>query len=149
MKGFFISLLIAGAPSILAHAQAGTTLTDNSVKVEKSKPTVYLSAERGPNEKVRIRMHNNTTWAIAVLTTAVYLDRKQGAELKTGHSLYLRCPTMRILIHSITSSRRRWPPGFDKLRQSRAIQTRRLSHGFRREDLSPSLSRLGRSERTQ
>jgi len=70
------------------YPQAATLGPAKSVKVEASKPTVYLTVERKDKEKAWFRMNNNTAWAIAVRTVTFYFNRQRTTNLSSGGSVF-------------------------------------------------------------
>lgn len=70
------------------YSQAVTTETTKRVKVENSKPTVYVTVERKGKEKASFRLHNNTNWAISVRTVSFYFSRRGTTPLVSGGSVF-------------------------------------------------------------
>lgn len=88
MRTLYVAALVIGSLCGPVYPQAATTGPAKSVKVEDSKPTVYVSVERRDKEKAWFRMHNNTTWAISVLTGTFYFNRKRTTPLGSGGSVF-------------------------------------------------------------
>jgi hypothetical protein len=59
-----------------------------AAKVDDLKPTVYLRVERREKETVWLRVHNNTSWALAVRTFSFYFNRKNVTYRLNGHSVF-------------------------------------------------------------
>ena len=87
MRTFYVAALVIGSFCGPVYPQAVTAGPAKSVKVEDSKPTVYLSLERKDKEKAWFRMNNNTAWAISVLTVTFYFNRQRATNLGNGKSV--------------------------------------------------------------
>lgn len=80
----FLSCALCG----LVDAQTPATEQANNVRVKQIKPTIYVSLERRDKEKAWFRLHNNTTWAIAVQTGTFYFNRNRTAPLSQGKQVF-------------------------------------------------------------
>jgi hypothetical protein len=88
MRTFYVAALVIVALCGCVYPQAVTSEKTTTVKVDNSKPTVYLTVERKDKEKVSFRLHNNTNWAISVLTISYYYSRKRTTPLGSGGSVF-------------------------------------------------------------
>jgi hypothetical protein len=88
MRTFYVAAFVMVALCSPVYPQAVASEKSTSVKVENNKPTVYLTVERKDKVKVSFRLHNNTNWAISVLTISYYYSRKRTAPLGSGGSVF-------------------------------------------------------------
>jgi hypothetical protein len=88
MRTLYVAALVIGSLCGTVYPQAAATGPVKSVKAEEIKPTVYLTVERKDKEKASFRLHNNTTWAISVLTVSFYFNRTRTTPLGSGGSVF-------------------------------------------------------------
>lgn len=77
-----IAFMLTSIISITAYSQT------NDVRIDPQQPTVYFTAERLDGDKLWLRLHNNSRWAISFLTErpveiTVPFRLADGREVKT------------------------------------------------------------------
>jgi hypothetical protein len=59
-----------------------SSVTGQSGRLNAEKPAIYIDVECQNATSVRLRLYNNTTWAIAIPTYSFYLDPKNAVTIK-------------------------------------------------------------------
>lgn len=88
MRTFRLSILTVCTLCGIIYAQTPSTGPTSNARVEQIKPTIYVSFVWNDRDRVRLRLNNNTNWAIAVRTGAFYFNRKRTTLLEQGESVF-------------------------------------------------------------
>jgi hypothetical protein len=74
------ALLVLSAMASTAFTQTGDS--SKGARLDKDRPTIYLKVECQTNNRVRLRLYNNTRWAVSIPTFSLYVNPKKVVTIK-------------------------------------------------------------------